>query len=81
MPLVCESCGHIHWTEAPGALAALELTRERGNITSRELADEHGLTIQSASNRLKYLDGLGMITLHDERPASGGGREKVWRAV
>ena len=51
---------------------ALDLLNERGEITARDLADEAGVAINTASNHLAELAKIGMAYRRSDSLASGG---------
>ena len=81
MPLTCTAYGHTHWEEAPVQIDTLNLARERGTLTARELADERGIRIQAAAGRLRLAGEAGLIVPEQRAFAHRGGTETAWRPV
>lgn len=76
----CPHCGVIDWKRTPKLLAALEWVENADVATSRLMADDLGLSIQNASNRLARLRDEGLI-VGTERIIEGGGLETVWELI
>jgi predicted transcriptional regulator len=72
-------CGGTHRLFGPveeNLQAAWQLVAERGTLTTRELADELGLEINTASMRLLKLHGLGLLARREE--VSAAGRQHIY---
>lgn len=50
-------------------------------VTARELADTMNLPINTSSNRLAKLAGLGLICQADKKGAVGGGQEYIYKSI
>lgn len=69
----CECCGAIQWSRYPRSRHALAQLRKRGRMTSRELADHAGISIQNANNTLRNLEAAGFARVVDTEANPGGG--------
>lgn len=77
----CPNCGHVDWEGAPAAKEAWNVLVKRGKLTSRELAQELNLEINTAGQRLASLEAAGLAVDAGFRSVEGGGREKVFVPV
>lgn len=62
-------------------LFVLTCARSGKSATARVLAEEKGIRIQAASNRMSKAASLGVIHAVQEEPAEGGGTQRIYVPV
>lgn len=59
----------------------LEIVRERGEVTSTEISNLFNIPVNAASNRLKDLYDMKLVTREERILTSTGGRQFVYRCI
>ena len=84
MPIRCEACGHIHWSESKSLAryaAWVAGKKPSETFTSRDLADEMDISIQNANNQLRRMRGLDLVEDLGQEAQESGGVQRIWTAA
>ena len=76
----CPHCNEVLWERSPALEELWNAVKEKSEFTTRQIAEQTGLSVQNANNHLNKLKRGGLLDSSIRRHPTGG-RENHWKPI